>query len=378
MARDSGVISDEILKEKSENFINKLSSKMRYKAELAADSMNLGWLEQIEFSCPFIDDIVRHPKLDLQNEEEIVKIEQAKRITVASIKNLSRNTHFIEKVAPVTGDIRLSKILIERREEAYNTYENRMVYTLMRNIGVILAQKESALQELEIKNDKVLEYAGSTLNGSERLNLELKLSSKQLPNGQNSNDFLKEIENIRARIKIIKQYISSWRTSEFFRQLVKASATYVISPINKTNILLSNTNYNTALNLFDFLEHCADDEGYESSKDSLNTTGDEILKGILDDAFLMNYFVLDSISSFKKEQKEKLSKYAVLMINQQLKRIISILLNNGVEISEDEILKMVSIEINSEKKKLLIGSSDVKKKFQSALDEYLDKTKDYM
>ena len=76
--------------------------------------------------------------------------------------------------------------------------------------------------------------------------------------------------------------------------------------------------------------------------------------------------------------KEKLLKYAVLMINQQVKRAVSLLLNNGIEISDEEILKLISEGMKDEKDKRLVGSSDVKKKFKSAMDEYLERTQDYL
>ena len=66
------------------------------------------------------------------------------------------------------------------------------------------------------------------------------------------------------------------------------------------------------------------------------------------------------------------------MVNQQIKKVISILLNNGVEISEEEILGMILNEIKEEKDKRLVGSKDVKKKFASAMDEYLERTKDFL
>lgn len=92
----------------------------------------------------------------------------------------------------------------------------------------------------------------------------------------------------------------------------------------------------------------------------------------------MNYFVLDSISSTKRAQKEKLSMYAIIMIKQQVQRAISLLLNSGIKISDEELLSMVSNEIKNEKSKVNIGSADVRKKFKSAVDEYLERTKDYL
>ena len=41
---------------------------------------------------------------DLLNEEEIVKIELARKVTVESIKHLAKHTNLIQDVDPKTGD----------------------------------------------------------------------------------------------------------------------------------------------------------------------------------------------------------------------------------------------------------------------------------
>ena len=92
----------------------------------------------------------------------------------------------------------------------------------------------------------------------------------------------------------------------------------------------------------------------------------------------MGYTVLDSISSSKREQKKKIHKYALVMIKRQVQKAISLLLKNGIEISEEEIFSIIANEIKIEKSKRTVDSTKVKKKFQSAVDEYLDKTKGYL
>ena len=108
------------------------------------------------------------------------------------------------------------------------------------------------------------------------------------------------------------------------------------------------------------------------------TSGNNLLKEILDDSFLMNYFVLDSIVSSKKNQKEKLAKYAVIMIAHQVQRAISLLLRSGIEISDEEILSMISAEIKNEKSRATVDNTDIKKKFQKIMDEYLERTQDFI
>jgi len=113
-------------------------------------------------------------------------------------------------------------------------------------------------------------------------------------------------------------------------------------------------------------------------KSGLDTSGTNTLKEILDDSFLTQYFVLDSISQSKREQKDKLSKYAVIMLQQQVQRAVSLLLNSGVKITDEQILEMLAEEIKKERNKKTVGKTDIKKKFMSAMDEYFENTQNYL
>ena len=377
MARAKKIHSDEKLAEKSELFMQNVSSDMSFKSEITNDSMSFDWVNEIEFSCPYLDNIVRNPKVALIKEEEVVKIEKARKITVASVKDLSKHTHFIEKIDRTTNEVRPSKILIEHHEETFNTYENRFIYTLIDNMLKFIMRKEVALENFKTKNDKVLEYAASTNNGYEKVNVELKISSKEMPKGSKENDFQKEIDELKKRVKKMKDYIASWKRSEMLKSLEKAHVAFVVSPIKKTNMILKNPNFQIAMKLWDFLQ-TYDYDDTDGSKDGLDTTGNEVLKGILDESFLIDYCVFDSISSSKREQKEKLSKYAVIMVKKEIHRAVSLLLNCGIKITDEEIIAMITSEIKNEKEKRVIGSTDIKKKFQSAMDEYLERTQDYL
>lgn len=368
---------DEKRREKSEIFIEKINSDMYYQSELNSDSITFDWLDIIENACPYIDNIIRKPKLALINEEEVVKVEKAKKISVESVKDLSKHTHYIDEVNEVTQEVKPSKILISRREETYNTYENRFAYTLIQNLSRFLYKKETMLENLEAKNDKVLEYAANTSTGSENIKIELKIVSNKVSGDDDKNDFENEIESIKFRVKRIRDYIISWKRNEFMTSLDKAHIAPIVPPIKKTNMILKNPNFQIAMKLWVFLQNY-DENLDENETNKLNTEGDNLLKGVLDDTFLTDYFVLDSISSSKKEQKNNLSKYALIMVSQQIRRTVSLLLNSGIDISEEEIISLISNEIKNEKNKRVTGAEDVKKKFQSVMEEYLEKTQNYL
>ena len=238
MAKLSKLVVDEKLKKNCESFLKGINSQMRYQSNLSGDSTSFEWVDTIEFVCPYIDNIVRNPRVALINEEDVVKIERAKKISVDSVKDLSKHTHYIEKINEETNEVQPSKILITRREETYNTYENRFIYTLITNLSRFMITKEAFLEDFETKNDKVLEYAGSTSNNIERINIELKVTSYSIPEGSGADDFAKELEEIRKRVKRIRDYISSWRRSEMYSSLEEARVPFVVPPIRKTNLIL--------------------------------------------------------------------------------------------------------------------------------------------
>ena len=368
---------DEEMIKKCDLFLKKIKSDMHYTSNYSGDLMTFDWVDVIEQACPFIDNVIRHPKLILIQEENVVKIEKSKKITVASVKDLSRHTNFISKVNKKTKDVEPSKILDIRNEETFNIYENRFLYTLLDSLNRFLMKKEELLDNFQIKDDKVLEYIASTVTDSEKVSVEVRLTSSSLPKEVKDKSIEEEIIKVKERIRRIREYFTSWEKSEMYKALEKAHISLVIPPIKKTNIILKNPNFQVAVNLWNFLQ-TYDYVDNDSSSDGMENDGDDKLKGFLDHSFLIDFFIMDSISKTKKEQKQKLSEYAILMITKEVYRTVSLLLDSGVDITDDDLLQLISKEIKNERNNRLIGADDVKKKFKNAMDEYLERTQDYL
>ncbi len=367
---------DEQLKVKSDNFIKNVKSGMHLKSDLNSDINSLEWLEIIEEVCPYLDNIVRTPKVALISESEVTKIEKARKTSVDTVKDLSKHTDYIDKIDPETGDVLPSKLLVVFREETFNTYENRFIYTLILNLLRFLTEKEEMLKDLKPKNDKTLEYSASTSNGKEKIKVDVKISTKPTRLSGEDNDLEKEINSVKKRIEKMKKFVNSWLASELITSLQKQHATLVMPPIKKTNLILKNPNFQMATKLWDFLYSI--DEEKNKKINGLDSKGDELLRKILDDSCLMDYYVLDSISIDKKKQKEKMCNYALLMIMNQVQRAVDILLECGIKISEQELLKLLSTEMEKKKNISQIGSADIKKKFQKEMDDYLANVSQYL
>ena len=60
------------------------------------------------------------------------------------------------------------------------------------------------------------------------------------------------------------------------------------------------------------------------------------------------------------------------------KDLLSILQNNGYNISDDELLSLMNQELKNKNNVRLVGMDEVKNKFKSAMDEYLERVQDYL
>ena len=367
-------INEELLKNKK-TFIDKLDSEMHFKSDFTGDSLNFDWIDEIESVCPYIDNIYRKPKLTLAREEMVIKVEKAKKITVASIKDLAKHTNYVTKQNDKTKEVEPEKILDIRNEETYNIYENRFLYTLLNDLEKFVMRKEKLIDEFKFSDHKLLEYVGKTTTGSDNINIELKITSDSLPTFKVDKKLETEIKSAKIRIKKIKEYLTSWRRCDMIKALEKAHVSLINPPVKKTNIFLKNPNFQLAVKLWELILSANKEEDKKTNTDSKE---DNNIIELLDHSFLIDYYVLNSISTSKRKQKQKLSEYAIILLSEEVKRIISILLNSGIKITDDEILSLIAKEIKSERNNKMIGVDDVKKKFESAIDEYLERTQNYL
>lgn len=374
---DFNSVDSEERKKKSQMFLKKLESDLYFKSDYSGKLLSFDWLDKIEEACPFIDIIIRIPKIALIREEEIVKVERAKNITVASIKNLSRHTEYINKVDKKTSDVEPNKILNVRNEETYNIYENVFLYTLVHDMDKFIASKEKLLDNFELRESKLLEYTASTSTPNEKVNIALKLTSESLPISKIDDELKEELKAIKLRLKRVKEYLGSWEKSEMIKALNKAHVSFIKPPIKKTNLILKNPNFRVAVSLWEFLNNY-DIEKKEDDRENPDQNSSDILRGFIDHSFLIDYFVMDSMTSYKREQKKNMAKYAVILLTEEIRRIVSLLLSSGYKITDEELLEIIAQEINREKNERFAGADDVKKKFKSALDEYLERVQDYL
>lgn len=359
------------LKTKKELFSNKVESDFKFNSNYLGDVLNLEWLDKIEATCPNIDTIVRRAKFALIKEEEIVRMERSKNVTVESIKDLAKHTNYIDVYEPDKGKVLPSKILNVKSEETFNIYENRFLFTLITCMDDFIYKREQELKDLTVNDEKSLLYKGRSEIGSEKVDIELKITSLITNTKDIDKKIKEELKILFKRIKRIKEYIGSWQKSEMYKALEKAHISLINPPIKKTNVILKNPNFQLAVLLWDYLRMYDLDDN-ENIRDNLNKEKNELMKYV-DQSFLKTYCVLDSFSKLKSTQKHKMADYLVLLLLDEVENTMEILKSCGYDISEEQLINMILKENKNKKNTRLVGSDDVKKKFKSAMDEYLER-----
>ena len=362
------------LKTKKELFSEKVESDFKFHSNYLGDVLDFEWLDRIEEACPNIDTVVRRAKFALVKVEETVRMDKSKNVTVESIKDLAKHTSFIDVYEPENGKVLPSKILNVRSDETFNIYENRFLYTLINCMDNFIYNKEQKLKDLTVNDEKSLLYKAKSEIGSEKVDIELKISSLICNSKDVDKKIREELKILLKRIKRVKEYISSWRRSEMYKALVKANVAYINPPIKKTNIILKNPNFQVAVRLWDYLR-LYDLNNNENIRDNLSREKNELIKYV-DQSFLKTYCVLDSFSKLKSNQKNKMADYLVLLLLDEIENTIEILKSCGYDVSEDQLINMLLKENKNKKNTRLVGSDDVKKKFKSAMDEYLERIQD--
>ena len=363
---------DNEFENKKNLFIKNIDSDMHFVSNYLGNSLKFDWVDEVEKACPFIDHIVRMPKLTLIKDEVLVPPERAKRIMVDSIKDLAKHTNRIEEEPDENGDVMPKKILDIRSEETFNIYENRFLYTLIADLDRFVYQKEQLLKNFNLIDEKKLEYAADTSDDAQKISRELKITSTTIPKETQDSKLKKSVEDQLKRIKGIREYITSWQRSAMVNELDKAHVQFVKPPLKPTNILLKSANFQVASKLWEYIRNY-DLDNTNASKNDIESSGNQTLLSFLDDAFLKDYFVLDSISKKKREEKEKICKSSVTLLAHEIYQTLNLLLDNGYKTTEDELLNMIAEEMQTQKNNRLVGIEDIKKKFKSEIDEYLER-----
>ena len=354
-----------------EKFASKVDSTLEVKLDYDKVDCDYEWLDIMEDTIRYLDNILRNPNRFIVNEEEVIKIELARRVTVESIKHLSRNTNLIQDYDKETGDVKPSKILNINKEESFNTYENRFIYSLIQNMKSFIARKKSMNQTTDsstLKDNKLLNYSAKTKVGEEEVNISMQLDSKI-----NNNNPIKDESglSINDRIEKLELQIADLTNSDVYKNLAKLHVALVTSPIKKTNVILKNVNFQYAVKLWNYMQENIDGKNKRIQDNrTYKDTGE--LKNYIDESFLLNYLAMDTLNKKTTTEEEKKE-----IKEEASQRIVSTMLDQMLTIdenlTEDELKNIFIKKYEVIKYKNITNIKSLYNIFNKQIDKYLNK-----
>lgn len=358
-------------KTKSEKFLENIDSNLRVKTDVKKSVRDLEWIEKMEETIPYIDNIFRAPNRFIVNEEEIVKIELARKITVDSIKHLSRNTNLIQSIDEKNGDVKPSKILNILKEESYDTYENRLIYSLIQNMKMFINRRKTSLEQAlnnengGNKDNKSLEYNATSKVLDEKIEVNMALNSYLDYEEGKSEENTREILD---RIEALERNVSTLTGSDVYKIIEKKHITLVREPIKKTNVILKNVNFQYAMKLWNYLRDNYDDKSAMIAENKDYIDNGE-LKRYIDETFALQYLSMKSLEEDFIETEETREEIQDTMIE----HMIDTMIDFDTELSAEELKERIVTRYEVIKYKKMQVMQDIEKIFKEQIDSYLQK-----
>lgn len=351
---------ESISEKNQKKFNSNIRSSLLINTDLNKVNVDFEWLDLMEDTIRYLDNILRNPNRFIVNDEEIVKVELARRVTVESIRHLSKHTNYIQKIED-NGDVKPSKILNILKDESYDTYENRLIFTLINDMrSFVDFKKKSLITASSIKDIKKARYSAKSSIGKEQIFMEINYSSKLIDKKDSGED------SIESRIQRLDDDITMLTNTDVYKILKKLHVAKVNPPIKKTNVILKNTNFQYAMRLWDYLQnHVADDTKVIRSNKKYEDNG--ILKEYMNESFLIDYLAINTIGDTsscnnKKEIIEELT-------DNLIQRIVEL----NADLPLTKLNNMIGDKIAIIKYRREASLSEIQNVFVERIKNYLEK-----
>lgn len=359
-----------IEREKSVQFLGQIDSKLLMDVSKSRVTENNEWIDMVEFTMPYLEKALTKQIKNIVTEEEIIKIELIKKVTVESVKHLSKNVNLVDRYNQQSGEVVPKKILNAYKEETFLTYENRFLYTLIKLIeDFIYLREKQSLNEYRGKNYQKANYEASIKLKKEKVKVNVEYNSEVLTGIRKTDGSAERIADIKKKLKVLKQ-------TDVYVTLVSKKATYVKAPLKMTNVLLKNVNFQYAVKLWNYLS-----EQIEINDKITNESSEFEEKGMVKKLLDEDIFLMHSIfKSTDLENQFKGKAKAAIEDKKVTKELTDALIEKIIELnpdmSEKDINKLITGKLLVMKTRKLISLKPIEDKFKEKIDKYMANAKE--
>jgi hypothetical protein len=279
---------DHILEGKNDFKISQIYTKKNYSTD---------WIDTLEDCIISLDTIVRNPRKFIVIEEDIVDISLARSISVESVKHLSQHTNLISSVKK-DGTVIPSKILNTSKEESFDIYENRFIYTLLLKIRDFIDRRFTIMKNAMMQSgDLGISIESDFAVDKNKVNCKLESSASFPFDAVVKHKNSAEPTSVE-RVAHINSIINDFLSSPFAKEMRVCAL--VRPPILRTNVILKNADFKKALVLWQFIES---NENLEFNIENVTETTE--LPPLLSDKYrgliFLNTILMQSIANSREE-----------------------------------------------------------------------------
>lgn len=354
-------------KDTDKDFFNKIDSKLVMDVNKNKILENNEWLDKVEFTLPYIEKALNKPNKNIMTEEEIIKIELIKKVSIESIKHLSKHADLIDKYNQKTDEVIPKKILNAYKEENYVTYENRFIYSLIKLIEDFIYIRTRDDEEARYKGRDFVKanYEAKTKIAKRNIKFNFEFVSEDTSPKKKSDDAEEKIKNIKFSLKMFK-------ATEIYQLLESKRATLVKSPLKMTNVLLKNVNFQYAVKLWNYLNDNFEQRSKAEENESIYEEKG-MVRQLVNENFYAAYLIFQK--NLEQQQRTKGKAKPTEQEKKQNRDLLNIIIDKVLETNPDlgpeDLKKVIDERYVIYKNKRIISLQPIEEKFQNKINSFV-------
>lgn len=354
----------------SKEFLDKVNSKLLMDIKRNQIVENNEWLDMVEFTIPYIEKALIKQIKQIVTEEEIIKIELIKKVTVESVKHLSKNVNFVDQYDQNSGEVIPKKILNAYKEETFLTYENRFLFTLIRLIeDFIYLREKEAESQYKGKNQQKVKYEAEAKLKKEKINVTVDYTAELSTVAQKADGTAERIKELKKSLKMLK-------STELYQILASKRVIPVKAPLKMTNVLLKNVNFQYAVKLWNYLSEQME---MKNKSEKLGKEYEEkgLSKTLVDEDVFLLHLILKNHQAEENNKGPKKNAIEDQKMRKELTdAMIERIIDLNPEMTDKELKQLIADKYMVMKTRKVVSLKPVENRFKERIDKYMDQVKE--
>ncbi len=231
------------------NFISAIrggENKVLHNNVMQSVALDDSWVVAIEGAIYSIEQIVRNPRKFIAENELIVDVAKARRVNSKTVRHLSSHSQYVQNISD-DGEVMPKKLLTVELDEDIAIYENRFICALINRLIIFVEQRYTDLNgKVEVSEQTNVCMQTKFNYGKSKFKCDINLQVEEPPEGKEEQ--LVRNQDLFERIEIIRRRLRVLQATDFMKSLSKVKP--VRPPIQKTNLLNKNVDYNNCYKLW--------------------------------------------------------------------------------------------------------------------------------